>query len=402
MTLRIPFLSLFLLAHACGSSIEPDADDGPENPATDGAPGDGADAMDEAQEVEIDASSTDTWTYFDLETGKVVRPASPESSNAWDLAFKRFSIAMNGGVSGQGGVEVAVLPLAFEALDEAPVTSFVRDVADGADEDEEPDLVMSTGDTGWYDYDPSDHTLTPRDHVYAIRTVERSIFKLAVVGYYNAAGSSGYPRIRFERLAEGPVSGPDAGSSQPDAGTGASDASTNAPDAHTNAPDAGASEDASTGERNYGTLTIDASSATAWVYVSVAEGVVSVADDASSLAWDLAFQRTLLRTNGGTSGPGMAGARLLEGDFGSLEVAPHDDGFVVDAQLPVPGPPGSGTFSGNEVLSAWYDYDTATHAVTPKNQAYLIRTAAGSLGKFRITSWANGLYTVDVGALRAP
>ena len=39
--------------------------------------------------------------------------------------------------------------------------------------------------------------------------------------------------------------------------------------------------------------------------------------------------------------------------------------YAADAMLPVPGPPGSGEYSGSPTLAAWYDYDATTHAVTP-------------------------------------
>ncbi|OZG75532.1 hypothetical protein BTA51_03075 [Hahella sp. CCB-MM4] len=60
--------------------------------------------------VIIDASANDTYTYFNLDTGKVVAltDAQAETSNAWHIAFRRLSIKMNGGSSGPGHVEGAL------------------------------------------------------------------------------------------------------------------------------------------------------------------------------------------------------------------------------------------------------------------------------------------------------
>jgi len=48
---------------------------------------------------QIDASSQTDWTYFNLQSGKVVDKLAP-----WHIAFKRDSIILNGGNSGDGKV----------------------------------------------------------------------------------------------------------------------------------------------------------------------------------------------------------------------------------------------------------------------------------------------------------
>ena len=52
-------------------------------------------------------------------------------------------------------------------------------------------------------------------------------------------------------------------------------------------------------------FTIDATSREAWAYFSFAKGdIVEVADPLNSMDWDLGFQRTKVKLNGGISGPG--------------------------------------------------------------------------------------------------
>jgi hypothetical protein len=68
--------------------------------------------------------------------------------------------------------------------------------------------------------------------------------------------------------------------------------------------------------------------------------------------------------------------------------------FTADAMISVPDPPGSGEFSGNAVLSAWYDYDETTRVFTPKNTVFVIRTADGFV-KIEIASFADGIYDID-------
>lgn len=55
----------------------------------------------------LDATDPNSWVYYDLDTFTVVQPDDPENDVVWDIAFKRFVIKVNGGVSGIGGVEIA-------------------------------------------------------------------------------------------------------------------------------------------------------------------------------------------------------------------------------------------------------------------------------------------------------
>lgn len=231
----------------------------------------------------VDATSMDAWIGFDFQA----RKEATETDASWDLGFKRFEIKTNGGVTGAGGVEVAALPEAdFAAINAAPAGGYAKDAADA--------LVFNAGD-GWYAYDPATHVLTPRDTVYVVRSAEGDYFKLSFTGYYDDAGTSGHPAFRWAPVAAPP----------------ASDA-----------------------------LQVDALQNGVFTYVSVLNGVVAVADPATSTAWDLALSRTLVKTNGGTSGPGFGGARLAPdgADYASVASA-TTLGHDVDAELPVPGPP---------------------------------------------------------------
>ncbi|MEO8030913.1 MAG: HmuY family protein [Gemmatimonadota bacterium] len=54
--------------------------------------------------VELDASSTTLYAYFDLAAGQAVTVAAPSTSTTWTLAFRRYEVRVNGGVAGPGGV----------------------------------------------------------------------------------------------------------------------------------------------------------------------------------------------------------------------------------------------------------------------------------------------------------
>jgi hypothetical protein len=58
----------------------------------------------QAGELEINASSNTAWTYFSFADDGVVTIADPSTSTGWDLAFRRYSIQLNGGVAGPKAV----------------------------------------------------------------------------------------------------------------------------------------------------------------------------------------------------------------------------------------------------------------------------------------------------------
>ncbi len=58
----------------------------------------------EERMIAIDASSPIALAYVNLDNGAVVTPSDPSTSTDWHMAFRRFSIRLNGGVAGPGSV----------------------------------------------------------------------------------------------------------------------------------------------------------------------------------------------------------------------------------------------------------------------------------------------------------
>jgi hypothetical protein len=192
---------VFLLLAGCAEDIAPEG--APAEPDAEPPPPDQPDASpdqpdaaptypnlvhhDEGQGVtlsEIDARDQNAWIHVDFETMAQVDEASP----AWDAAFRRFRLDL------QGGAALAALPgQAFDAVVAAPAAeSFVED-------SDEAGLAIEQ-DGGWYAYDPETHELTPFDITYVLRTSEGGFVKLRFVDYYDAVGTSGFPSIRWTFL----------------------------------------------------------------------------------------------------------------------------------------------------------------------------------------------------------
>jgi hypothetical protein len=148
----------------------------------------------------IDASDEALWVYFSFATAGQVSPADPATSAEWDLGFQRFHIVSNGGASGGGGVAVAVLSdQTFDSVLEAPADGYVADAPDDDDSDTIANSAFEQGD-GWYAYDEATFRLSPRPIVYVVRTARGADYKLSILDYYDAAGSSGHPSFSWSEL----------------------------------------------------------------------------------------------------------------------------------------------------------------------------------------------------------
>lgn len=319
--------------------------------------------------VTVNATDKESWVYFNLaDRTQVASPAEPTRDSTWDLGFRRFFIKSNGGVSGAAQVQVSpILNASFEELDAAPSApegGWLQDRSKSQmSPDAPPDVVVSDdvdyafnqstslSESGWYNYQPDDHTLSPAAVVYVVQTRGR-YFKIQLLNYYDGAGT---PAVVSFRMAE----------------IGAAQA-----------------------------LVVDTNEG---VYLNLRGETVSVSAPDSSMDWDVAIRRTSMRTNSQTSGPGLGGAMWAQEAqaFGSIETV-STIGFQGDEELPNPGPPGAGTSSQNPVLVDWYHYDVSDHSVTPKARVLLLRSADGSsYAKLQILSYADGVFELAMEPVEA-
>jgi hypothetical protein len=135
----------------------------------------------------VDASAPEGWRFFDFSRGSVVDAPGPMD---WDLAFRRFSIATNGGDGflGRGGA-IDLGPGDFGALASVPAEGYVgsvvaRDSANAALAD-------------WYDYGFTSHLLEPRPRLYAVRTADGRYAKVEILSYYCPGALPGCVTFRY-------------------------------------------------------------------------------------------------------------------------------------------------------------------------------------------------------------
>ncbi|MBI1723464.1 MAG: HmuY family protein [Gemmatimonadetes bacterium] len=139
----------------------------------------------------IDATDEHTWTFFDFSRSSVVERPGPLE---WDLAVRRFHVIPNGGpgFAGRGGI-VDLGPLPFDSVVTLPDTGYVATQADSS----------SAGIGKWYRYGWTSHLLTPKGHVYGVRTADGRYAKLEIVSYYCGGVQGGCLSIRYVYQGDG-------------------------------------------------------------------------------------------------------------------------------------------------------------------------------------------------------
>lgn len=147
-------------------------------------------------ETKVDAFDSESWQRFDLDTGLVAT-----DEHVWDLEFSRYFIHLNGGVSGDAGVEAVALDEAFEAVTSAPGEGYTSDREDDdRDTNTEPDNPFNSPEHSWFDYNVAKHTLSPHPGTFVVRSSEGAYFKLAIDAYYDKAGTPSQLRFRWSEL----------------------------------------------------------------------------------------------------------------------------------------------------------------------------------------------------------
>jgi hypothetical protein len=153
-----------------------------------------------------DDSAENPYIYIDLVGGTKVDidDVAALDSDAWDLAFKRSSIRTNGGDSGTGGVEVALVEGgAIDKVTEVPADDqFATDdwVSDNCQFQTDTGLEPSSAFGAWYDYNDEAHTLEPFPVVYVVRTHTADLYKFAIESYYDDAGTSAIYSVAWAPL----------------------------------------------------------------------------------------------------------------------------------------------------------------------------------------------------------
>jgi len=141
----------------------------------------------------IDARDPQQWRRFSFPLGSAVDDGMPV---AWDLAFKRYEIISNGGKGYAGNA--GLLDLGDRRFDDvATVPTSGYQLTETAPDPRNPAIAR------WYTYGFFSHLLTPKPHVWAVRTADGRYAKLEMVGYYCPGGQPGCVTFRYVFQGDG-------------------------------------------------------------------------------------------------------------------------------------------------------------------------------------------------------
>lgn len=174
---------------------------------------------------DIDASAYDQWVYFSFETGEIVGTSGLEEERSgldWDIAFHRWDVRLNCGISGsgQGGallVEGAIALTGWNSVSEAPTTGYSVDGTVTATKDvssmppvqvDVPGSNVITGDSFMGDMSGTWMNMTGygvydiTNQIFVIKTADGKYAKVWLKQYNNSDGT-GHITMKYAYQADG-------------------------------------------------------------------------------------------------------------------------------------------------------------------------------------------------------
>lgn len=165
----------------------------------------------ESRTFEINSSSSAVWKYFSFEKNDTVTITDPATSAGWDLAFQRYRIKTNGGLSGTAMGSAANSYRKGQDGFDALIT-----VADTASftADEEIQIAVQQGYATyivnpelytWFAFElaPQGTQIVPSDFIYIVKTADGKYAKVWFKSYYSAANSSGHVTMQYKYQPDG-------------------------------------------------------------------------------------------------------------------------------------------------------------------------------------------------------
>ena len=132
----------------------------------------------------LDASAGEAWRRFQFARNAVT------DSGPWDIAFRRHHVIA---APGAGIVDLGVVP--FDSVGEAPAAGYTATVFAGD--------TVNPAVGKWYAYSMLSHLLTPKGHVYAVRTADGRFAKLELLAYYCREVGAACYTIRYAFQGDG-------------------------------------------------------------------------------------------------------------------------------------------------------------------------------------------------------
>ena len=149
----------------------------------------------------------DNWIYFSLSEGKIlsgINESNRKTNKTWDLAFDRYNVRTNSGLSGEGlGGALDTKKDVLEAVRSVPAGEFTTDEMGSVTSSMEsfPPPSIDTPLNGLLadaiKFQGPPPTYIPNNHVYIIRTHDGKYAKLQITSFANNKGETGHLQFSY-------------------------------------------------------------------------------------------------------------------------------------------------------------------------------------------------------------
>ena len=156
---------------------------------------------------------TDNWIYFSLSEGKILKGINESNrmtDNTWDLAFYRYNVRTNSGLSGKGfGGALDTEKSVLETVRTVPAGEFTTDemgsVTSGVGSFPPPtiDTPLNGVLAEAIKFQGPPPTYIPNNHVYIVRTHDGKFAKLQITSFANDEGETGHLQFSYVYQPDG-------------------------------------------------------------------------------------------------------------------------------------------------------------------------------------------------------
>jgi len=165
----------------------------------------------QSQTFEVNSTSSTTWKYFSFAKNDTIAVSDPLTSNEWDLAFQRYRIKTNGGMSGSGLGSAANSYLkgqaGFDELKIVPDTAtFSADTSVNiAVQQGYATYVINPEIYSWFTIELAAQgtQIVSSDYIFIVKTGIGKYAKVWFKSYYSVTNASGYVTFQYEYQPDG-------------------------------------------------------------------------------------------------------------------------------------------------------------------------------------------------------
>lgn len=167
----------------------------------------------QAQTFEINSTNSTAWKYFSFATNDTISISDPATSTDWDLAFQRYRVKTNGGLSGNAMGSAANSyqkgQTGFDGLKSVPdTTTFAVDASISiAVQQGYATYIVNPTLYNWFslEFAAQGTQIVPTDYIFFVKTATGKYAKVWFKSYYSPTNVSGYVTFEYKYQPDGSI-----------------------------------------------------------------------------------------------------------------------------------------------------------------------------------------------------